>query len=242
MIRLSDRAHGKEVDPSEPFVIENRFEHLEVLPTTNVPTQISFPPLTINAPPKTDLWRKPPHIDVDNIPTIFLPKSIDLNKFRSANVTVSGEWNTLYDQGGLVLYIFGEGLKKWVKTGIEFVFGKPFVGTVATARASDWSLVPLSESAGGKVTVHVERETKDDERLESLWVYVIGENGETLGVREVTWVFGPDVIDCDNPTSEERTMLVGVYGARPTVPEGEGRENEELVVKLDGFKVALFDD
>ncbi|KAJ3502504.1 hypothetical protein NLJ89_g8858 [Agrocybe chaxingu] len=225
-----------------PAIYNSSLATYQVLPTTNLPSKISFPPLTINAPPKTDLWRKPPHVDVDNIPTIFLPEPIDLNKFRSANVTVSGDWNTLYDQGGLVLYILGEGLKKWVKTGIEFVFGKPFVGTVATTRASDWSLVPLPESAGGKVTVHVERETKDDERLESLWVYVIGDNGERLGVREVTWVFGPDVIDCESTTPGDRTMLVGVYGARPTVPEGEGRENEELVVKLEGFEVALFDD
>ncbi|CAA7261055.1 unnamed protein product [Cyclocybe aegerita] len=214
----------------------------QVLPTTNLPTKISFPPLTINAPPKTDLWRKPPHIDVGNVPAIFLPEPIDLNKFRSANVTVSGEWNTLYDQGGIVLYILGDDLKKWVKTGIEFVFGKPFVGTVATASASDWSLVPLPESAGGKVTIHVERETKGDKRLQSLWVYVVGENGERHAIREVAWVFGPDVIDYEGATAGGRTMLVGVYGARPTVPEGEGKENEELTVKLEGFEVTLFDD
>ncbi|KAJ3502374.1 hypothetical protein NLJ89_g8918 [Agrocybe chaxingu] len=144
-------------------------------PATNLPTKMSFPPLSIKAPPKTDLWRKPPHTDIDNAPTILISEPIDLRKFHSAKVTVSGEWNTLYDQGGLALFIPDEDLKKWVKTGVEFVFGKPFVGTVATSRWSDWSLVPLPESAGGRVTIQVERETKGDERVESLWVYLVDE-------------------------------------------------------------------
>ena len=37
-------------------------------------------------------------------------------------------------------------------------------------------------------------------------------------------------------------LIIGVYAARPTVPAGEGREHEELVVKYERFEVKLFDD
>ncbi|PPQ88130.1 hypothetical protein CVT25_004887 [Psilocybe cyanescens] len=211
---------------------------------TDCPKTLSYEPVTIHAAPKTDLWRKPPHTDIDNAPIYLISAPIDLHKFHTARVTVSANWSSLYDQGGLALFIPDEDLKKWVKTGIEYVWGKPFVGTVATSRWSDWSLVPLPESAGGKVTIQVERETKGDDRVESLWVYIINEEtGEKLGIREITWFFRHDV-DSGEAIQEDqsRTLLVGVYGARPTVPEGEGRENEELEVKLEGFEVTLFDD
>ncbi|KAF8159708.1 hypothetical protein B0H34DRAFT_704544 [Crassisporium funariophilum] len=211
---------------------------------TNLPTTMTYPTQTIHASPKTDLWRKPPHTDIDNAPTILISTPIDLHKFRSAKVTVSANWNTLYDQGGLALFIPDEDVKKWVKTGIEYVWGKPFVGTVATSRWSDWSLVPLPESAGGKVTIQVERETKGEERVESLWIYLINEEtGEKLGIREITWWFRHDVVAGEKvDDGASRNLLIGVYGARPTVPEGEGREKEELVVKLENFEVKLFDD
>jgi len=214
----------------------------------DLPKTLSYPPLTIHAAPKTDLWRKPPQTDIDNAPTILISTPIDLHRFHSARVTVSGDWNTRYDQGGLALFIPDEDIKKWVKTGIEYVWGKPFVGTVATSRWSDWSLVPLPESANGKVTIQVERETKGDKRVESLWIYIINEEtGEKLGIREITWWFRHDVDVVDGQKSEilteaPRSLLIGVYGARPNIPEGVGREKEELTVKLEGFEVTLFED
>jgi len=60
-----------------------------------------------------------------------------------------------------------------------------------------------------------------------------------VGIREVTWWFRHDIVGGD-PVSPR--CLVGVYGARPTVPDGEGREKEDLVVHLEGFEVTLFDD
>jgi regulation of enolase protein 1 (concanavalin A-like superfamily) len=210
----------------------------------DLPTTMNFPPLKISAAAKTDLWRKPPHTDVDNAPILLLSTPIDLHKFHSARVTVSADWNTLYDQGGLALFIPDEDIKKWVKTGIEFVWGKPFVGAVATSRWSDWSLVPLPESANGKVTIQVERETKGDERVESLWIYIVNEEtGEKLGIREITWWFRHDILGREASEVEEpRSLLIGVYAARPTVPEGQGREQEELSVNFEGFQVTLFDD
>ncbi|KAF4614590.1 hypothetical protein D9613_003443 [Agrocybe pediades] len=234
---------------SEGYVPKLRLHHgssamaiAQAEPDNNIAKKLSYGPLTIHAHPKTDLWRKPPHTDVDNVPIYLISTPIDLHKFHTARVTVSADWNTLYDQGGLALFIPDEDIKKWVKTGIEYVWGKPFVGTVATSRWSDWSLVPLPETANGKVTIQVEREVKGEERVESLWIYIINEEtGEKLGIREITWWFRHDVlggseIDADKP----RNLLIGVYGARPTVPEGTG--TEALEVKLEGFEVTLFDD
>lgn len=205
---------------------------------------MNFAPIVINASPKTDLWRKPPSTDVDNAPTVLISNPIELHKFHSAKVTVSADWNTKYDQGGLVLFLLDEDTTKWVKTGIEFVWGKPSVSTVATSRWSDWSIATLPENAGGKVTIQVEREVKGTERVESLWVYIVNPvTGEKVGIREVTWWFRHDIVEDDpDKATSTRNLLVGVYGARPTVPEGEGREKEELVVHLDDFQVKLFED
>jgi regulation of enolase protein 1 (concanavalin A-like superfamily) len=213
-------------------------------PITDLPKTLSYPPLKIHAAPGTDLWRKPPSTDIDNAPTILVSAPIDLHKFHSAKVTVSGDWSTKYDQGGLVLFIPDEDQKKWVKTGVEFVDGKPVVSTVAASRWADWSLVPLG-NVGEKTTIQVERETKNGERVESLWIYLVDEaTGEKKGIREITWWFRHDLLDAgvEKKIEDTRTLLVGVYAARPTVPEGAGREKEELKVSVEGFEVTLFDD
>lgn len=205
---------------------------------------MSYDQITIRARPGTNLWRKPPITDIDNAPTFLIPTPINIHKFRSARVTVSADWSTPHDQGGLVLFILDEDNIKWVKTGIECAEGEPQVGTVATRRSSDWSTVPLGAKEGGKVTIQVEREVEDGEKVESLWVYIIEETGEKMGIRQINWWFKHDALDKKVTTDSEknRCLLIGVYAARPKIPEGQGREHEELVVKLDGFEVKLFDD
>ena len=144
-----------------------------------------------------------------------------------------------------MLFIPDEGARKWMKAGIECVEGKPCVGIVGTRQYSDWSLVPLEEKDGGKVTIHLEREVEEGNKVESLWVYIVNkETGEKVGVRQVNWWFKHDILDQNvTPESEKnRFLFVGVYAARPRVPAGEGRENEELIVKLEDFEVKLFDE
>ena len=198
-------------------------------------------PIIIHAPPKTDLWRQAPNTIVDNAPTRLISAHIGIHKFHSARVTVSANWNTPYDQGGLILFIPGEGTTTWLKTGIEFLEGKPSVMSVASSQWCDCATVPLGKEKSGKVTIQVERQMKEGEKLESLWIYIVDEEtGEKMEIRRMTWWFTQDQKILEE-TSDNRCLLVGVYAARPTVPAGEGREHEELVVKLEGFEVKLFD-
>ncbi|KXN87028.1 hypothetical protein AN958_09374 [Leucoagaricus sp. SymC.cos] len=212
--------------------------------------QIAPPPLptlldysqerVIRAAPGTDLWRKPPAVDIDNSPTLLINVPIDLHRFHTARVTVSADWNTLYDQGGLALFIPDEDTKKFLKTGVEFAFGEPHVGTVAASRWADWSLVPTA--AKGRVTIQVERELDaKGEKTSSLWVYLIDpETGKKSGIREITWWFRHDIEGGD--LEAPQVLLVGLYAARPKVPTDPGREKEELEVKFEGFQVTLFDE
>jgi hypothetical protein len=77
---------------------------------------------TLNAQPHTDVWRKPPSTDVLN--ALILYRRISLSSFRRARVTITADWKTVYDQGGIILVALQpDGSEKWVKTGIEF-YGK----------------------------------------------------------------------------------------------------------------------
>ncbi|RPB18825.1 hypothetical protein L211DRAFT_843270 [Terfezia boudieri ATCC MYA-4762] len=207
--------------------------------------------ITLRTPPKTDLWRKPPSLNVSTAPTLYT--KVPLSKFKSAKVTASSNWNTLYDQGGLALFLGpppgedGSTKGQWVKSGIEYVFEKPNVGTVAADIWADWSLAPVpnvgDDYAKGdevSVTIEVEREMVDGNKEASLWVYKVNpKSGKRQGVREVTWVFKEDTGAEEGKGSTE--LWVGIYTARPTVPEGVGRENEELEVDFKDFEIRLFD-
>jgi len=58
----------------------------------------------------------------------------------SAEVTVQGQYEVLYDQAGLMIRL---GESHWIKTGIEFTDGRMFFSVVVTNDASDWSLVEV---------------------------------------------------------------------------------------------------
>ena len=215
----------------------------------DLPTTMTYDqPITIHARPKTDLWRIPPNTDVDNAPTVLISSPIDINKFHSARVTVSVNWTTLFDQGGLILFIPDGDTTIWLKTGIEVLAGRPYVMSVATTQWSDCATVPLGKGNGGKVTIQVERQMKEGEKVGSLWIYTIDEERrEKVPIRQINWWFRHNILEQENSkatsgSEDNRRLFIGVYAARPTVPAGEGKENEELVVKLEGFEVKLFED
>ena len=126
------------------------------------------------------------------------------------------------------------------------MFEKPHVGTVATDVWSDWSLVDVTSEPGPEgeipVTIEIEREVNGDGKKEaSLWVYRTDEKtGERKGVREVTWVFEEDTPVGKEEGRKGTELWIGIYTARPTVPSGKGREDEELEVQFKDFEIRLF--
>lgn len=199
-----------------------------------LPSYLEVLPSTLDARPGTDLWRKPPSIDVSNMPTAY--KVIPAKEFKRARVTVSAAWNRLYDQGGLVFFLPGwPDRKVWVKTGVEYVDERPCISVVGGRDdASDWSLVPPNandttvDNANHTVTIELEREAEDDKgNGSSLWVYKV--EGETRSpVRELTWVFKENEL--------EGSVGVGIYAARPTRISGEN-EDELLTVTFTDFEL-----
>jgi regulation of enolase protein 1 (concanavalin A-like superfamily) len=183
--------------------------------------------ITIDAAPGTDLWRKPPSTVSTNAPAYVASRPI--STFRRAQVTVSAQWDRLYDQGGLVFLLPGAdkgpiAFDAWVKTGIEVFDGEPKVGTVATPSGgySDWSLF---QPPSGTTSITVEAVRKDIGGP-GLYVYLVEGEKKTM-IREVTWVFVQD----------EGLLSVGVYAARPTKADGETDQGEALTVHFEGLEI-----
>ena len=99
--------------------------------SSDLPTTITYDQLiTIHAPPKTDLWREPPtSTETMRLPAWYLLSLIS-TKFHSARVTVSVNWNTLYDQGSLVLFIPGRGYCDMDENGGQVLRGGKIVCNV----------------------------------------------------------------------------------------------------------------
>lgn len=68
-------------------------------------------------------------------------------------VTISGEFETLYDQLGLMMRLDE---KHWVKTGIEYTDGQIHISSVFTNEFSDWSVLKYP-SFDGELTIRLTR-------------------------------------------------------------------------------------
>ncbi|KAI1781401.1 hypothetical protein F4818DRAFT_36637 [Hypoxylon cercidicola] len=202
-------------------------------------TKISF---VLEAAPGTDIWRKPPTTNIWNAP-ISRTSSGFLKKFQSARVTFWADWTERYDQAGLLLVPKRASStvsppEKWIKTGIEFYFGRPQLSTVGCDRFADWSVGPLALTANepepaevGGVTLEVVRE--GDEHGKSLWVYRLvldaeGQVKEKIPLREICWVLA----DEDEKDGEEWILDVSPLVARP-----EKSATELLKAQFKTFEV-----
>jgi regulation of enolase protein 1 (concanavalin A-like superfamily) len=190
-------------------------------------TTTTIAPFNLTSPPGTDIWRKPPSHNAFSAPTYpsELP-TYPLASFQRAKLTFAlppASQLRQYDQAGLLLHFTKPGLAanqtKWVKTGIEFYYGKPYVATVGCDIWADWSLVPdpsfTNNATRPSATIEARRER--DDLGKSLWVYWIVRDGEGKEVerrplREVTWVFAEE---------EEWCVGIGGYVARPTEKGGD---------------------
>ena len=59
-----------------------------------------------------------------------------------------------FDQAGVFIRVSAE---RWIKAGVEFADGRCQVGAVVTDRMSDWSLAPVPDWAGRRITVRASR-------------------------------------------------------------------------------------
>ncbi|OAK96115.1 hypothetical protein IQ06DRAFT_296920 [Phaeosphaeriaceae sp. SRC1lsM3a] len=207
-------------------------------------TTTTVPPFTLSAPPGTDVWRKAPSTNAFNASTY--PKelpTVNLTNFQRARLTFAlPPANQLrqYDQAGLLLHVTKPGVPdnqtKWVKTGIEFYYGKPYVATVGCDAWADWSLTPNPDfkdnSTRPSATIEARRER--DDLGKSLWVYWIvkdaeGKEVERRPLREVNWIFADE---------EGWSVSIAGYVCRPTKEGGDG----ELVADFaEGVEIETLD-
>ncbi|MCJ1435118.1 hypothetical protein MMC27_004488 [Xylographa pallens] len=198
------------------------YQHINFPPSHPAPSSPLPTSFTLTCLPDTDLWRKPPAHDVFTAP--FLYRSMPLSSFRHARVSISAEWKTLFDQGGLCIMLpHKDGKSKWIKTGIEFYNGAPNVSTVACDRWADWSLSPLPEGDTKGVTMGMEREVLDEKATSVLVVYVM-EGNKKRHVREITWAF-------EDVEESERECWVGVLVGKPTRDMDDKEANLEVLFK-----------
>jgi regulation of enolase protein 1 (concanavalin A-like superfamily) len=205
-------------------------------------TTTTIPPFTLSAPPGTDIWRKAPSHNAFNAPThpSQLP-TYDLKTFQRAKLSFAlPPANKLrqYDQAGLLLHMTKPDIPanetKWIKTGIEFYNGKPYVATVGCDAWADWSLVPMPEFTddSGRPGATIEARRERDVLGKSLWIYWVVRDGEGKEVerrplREVNWVFADE---------EGWSVGVGGYVCRPTE---EGREELLEAVFEEGVEIEI---
>lgn len=71
----------------------------------------------------------------------FLSASVDGD--FTATAGVSGRYEALYDQGGLMIRIDEA---TWIKAGIEYADGAPNLSVVTTLGRSDWSQIRLDDA------------------------------------------------------------------------------------------------
>lgn len=105
----------------------------------NRPTTTSFSndKLTIITDAKTDFWRETFYGFIRDTGHALLfeqPGSF------AAEIRIEGGYEALYDQAGLMVRI---DQRRWMKAGVEFTDGKPYLSTVVTNGRSDWSITDL---------------------------------------------------------------------------------------------------
>ncbi|MFA8435258.1 MAG: DUF1349 domain-containing protein [Marinifilaceae bacterium] len=95
--------------------------------------------LTMEVTPQSDYWRITHYgFTVDDGPFYYTTRGGEFE----AQVKITGDYKTRFDQMGLMLRIDE---KHWIKTGIEYVDGVYNFSTVVTNDYSSWSVVVLKE-------------------------------------------------------------------------------------------------
>jgi regulation of enolase protein 1 (concanavalin A-like superfamily) len=111
--------------------------------------------LTLTTGRRTDFWQHTFYgFKRDDGHAWLKPVSGDF----TASAVVTGAYERLYDQAGLMLRIDAT---HWVKTGIEYTDGLMHFSVVVTNGVSDWSVIPL-DGATPRDALHVRLTRHDD--------------------------------------------------------------------------------
>lgn len=95
--------------------------------------------MTMYVTPQSDYWRISHYgFTVDDAPFYYATYGGEFE----VKVKVSGNYQTRYDQAGIMIRLDPE---NYIKAGIEFVDGKYNLSTVVTHHTSDWSIIPLDK-------------------------------------------------------------------------------------------------
>ncbi|SFD16690.1 DUF1349 domain-containing protein [Tropicimonas isoalkanivorans] len=100
---------------------------------------------------QTDFWRRTHYGFIrDDGHALLTPR---LGEF-TATLTFAGDYETLYDQAGLMLRA---GPEHWVKFGVEVTDGVPNLSCVVTHGVSDWSARAMPEAMHRTITIRATR-------------------------------------------------------------------------------------
>jgi uncharacterized protein len=69
-------------------------------------------------------------------------------------VEFTASFSHQFDQAGAFIRVSPE---RWVKAGVEFADGRPYIGAVVTDERSDWSLSPAPNWADRRILIRVSR-------------------------------------------------------------------------------------
>ncbi|MGY5883619.1 DUF1349 domain-containing protein [Modestobacter lacusdianchii] len=107
------------------------------------------PDLLVTAAKGSDAWRHTSYGFVhDDAHALLAPLD------GAVEVTFDADLDQQFDQAGLMLRADAE---TWLKAGVEFSDGAAQLGAVVTLGRSDWSVAPVPDWTGRRVTVRASR-------------------------------------------------------------------------------------
>ncbi|GAA1585977.1 DUF1349 domain-containing protein [Kribbella sancticallisti] len=107
--------------------------------------------LLVTARKGSDFWRTTSYGFVHDDGHALLT---DFGVGTAIEVAFVASFEELYDQAGLLIRVDEQ---TWIKAGIEYTDGAPYLGAVVTHGRSDWSLAPVPEWDGREVTIRASR-------------------------------------------------------------------------------------
>lgn len=103
--------------------------------------------LVVTAVEGSDAWRHTSYGFVHDTEHGLLAP---VDQGSAIEVEFTAAFDAQFDQAGILVRADDE---NWVKAGVEFADGVPQVGAVVTRGRSDWSVAPVPEWSGRRVTI-----------------------------------------------------------------------------------------